>query len=100
SFVLRFEDAPSGRGRRSRGLGSLRDDPHAGLGHLEEAERWIRGRVLEMEHADLADDPVAAPGPLDLDDAVEGLVERRELRAGVHFFFDRAEARELVTIEL
>jgi len=73
-FVLRFKDLPTANGPWLGGLRRIRHDPQARLGHLQDAERWIRGRVLEMEHPDLAHDPVAAPRPLNLDDAVERLV--------------------------
>src|SRR3989442_11038645 len=44
--------------------------------------------------------PISAPGPFDLDDAVEGLVKGGELRARVHLFLEQHEARELVAVEL
>src|SRR5207245_8550118 len=72
----------------------------AGLGQLQDAERRVRRGVLEMEDADLPEDSIAAPGPFDLDDAVERLMKGRELRARVHLFLEQYEARELVAIEL
>src|SRR5207247_2233070 len=100
AFVLGFYDAPSGCGCWGGRLRGGQHNPHAPVGDLEESEGWIRRRVLEMKDADLPHDPIAAPGPFNLDDAVEGLVKGGELRPRVHLFVDQNEARELVAVEL
>ena len=99
-FVLGFEDPPAADGPWLSRLRRIRYDPHAGLGHLQDAEGRVGRGVFEMEDADLPDDSIAAPAPLDLDDAVERLMKGRELRVRVHLLFEEDEARELVAIEL
>src|SRR5256712_3392290 len=53
-----------------------------------------------MEHANLADDLVADPGPLDFDQPVERLMEGRKLRGWMHFLLEEDEAGEPMPIEL
>src|SRR5205807_5526074 len=83
-FVLGFEDSPAANGPGLTGLRRIPHDPRAGLGHLQDAKGRVRRGVLEMQDANLPDDSIAAPGPFNLDDAVERLVKGRELRARVH----------------
>ena len=87
-----------GRGQRGRRRG--RADPDPLVRELERHEVGGGGRILEVEHADFADDPVPAAAPLDLDHAVEGLVERREDGGGVHLVLQEEESGEVEAIEL
>ena len=102
ALLLGFEDRAFGRddGGGRRGLGRLADDPHPGFRHLEDPERRVRRGVLEVKDADLPEDPIARPDALHLDDAVEGLEERRDLGPGVHVLLQEDDAREPVAVEL
>ena len=77
SLGLRFEGGARRRRHGRRGLRGFANHLQSGVGQLEDPEGRVGRGLLEMEHANLTDDRVPDPGPLDFDQPVERLMEGR-----------------------
>src|SRR3989304_2199899 len=84
----------------SKSAYGLLDHPRALGGRLEDAERGVGRRILQVDDADLPHDVVPDPRAFELDEAVERLVEGRQLRAAVHLLLDQEERGEAEPDEL